>query len=79
MTIEELEQIAIAGLYRAYEVHEEPGSRGEEKVQKNQFGETALLVDVKAEEAVINALRTAHVPLRDLADPALHFGQTEES
>ncbi len=68
MTIEELEQIAISGLYRAYEVHEELGSQGEEKVQKNQFGETALLVDIKAEEAVINALRTAHVPIQLISE-----------
>jgi len=68
MRIEELEHAAISGLYIAYEVHEELGSRGEERAQKNQFGETALLVDIKTEEAVINVLRTAHVPIELISE-----------
>ncbi|MBA2391893.1 MAG: hypothetical protein H0V70_04030 [Ktedonobacteraceae bacterium] len=68
MTIEELERIAISGLRKAYEIHEELGFHGEEKIQKNQFGETALLVDIKAEEAVINTLRVMHVPIRLISE-----------
>ncbi len=68
MTVDELEQIAISALYRAYEVHEDLGSRGEVKLQKNQFGETALCIDIKAEEAVIDTLKTAHVPIRLISE-----------
>jgi fructose-1,6-bisphosphatase/inositol monophosphatase family enzyme len=62
------EQIVSSALRRAYEVHENLGVRGEELIQKNQFGETALRVDIEAEEAVINVLKENHIPMRVISE-----------
>jgi fructose-1,6-bisphosphatase/inositol monophosphatase family enzyme len=42
--------------------------RGEAKLQKNQFGETALLADIEAERAVISHLKDAHCPIRLISE-----------
>lgn len=63
MLIDELERIAKSGLYKANSIHDELGARGPEEVATNQFGETALLLDVMAEEVIIQALRDADVPI----------------
>jgi fructose-1,6-bisphosphatase/inositol monophosphatase family enzyme len=62
------EQIIFLALRRAYEVHENLGSRGEELIQKNQFGETALRIDIEAEEAVINVLKENNIPIRIISE-----------
>lgn len=62
-----IKEIAISALKKAYQVHEELGARGEEIVQKNQFGEMALRADVEMEEAVIKELKRlkdSGVPIR---------------
>ncbi len=68
MTTEELTRLAVSGLYKAYEAHEKLGPHGEERVYKNQFGENALVADIKAEEAVLDVLRLAHVPIRIVSE-----------
>lgn len=62
------ETITQSALLEAYKVHQALGLRGEELVQKNQFGETALRVDVEAEEAVIDFLKRENVPIRIISE-----------
>ncbi len=68
MTIGQLEKISITALNRAYKIHQELGAKGEELVEKNQFGDTALRVDIEAEKAVINTLKEAEVPIRIISE-----------
>ncbi len=68
MDIKQLEKIALNALKKAYQIHQELGASGEELVQKNQFGETALKVDIEAEKAVIDVLRKAKVPIRIISE-----------
>lgn len=62
------ETIIPLALHEAYKVHQALGSRGEELIQKNQFGETALRIDIEAENAVINFLREQNVPVRIMSE-----------
>lgn len=54
------------GLLNAYNVHESLGEDGVSAVEQNQFGETALVADVQAERALIDALQALqiHVSIR---------------
>jgi len=63
-----LEKFAVSGLQKAYQILEELGLAGEEKIQKNQFGETALRADIEAEEVVIDVLNAAHIPIRIISE-----------
>jgi fructose-1,6-bisphosphatase/inositol monophosphatase family enzyme len=65
---ERFEKIAIEGLSRALSIHDALGEAGEESVQKNQFGETALRVDVECEKAILDLLREAKVPIRVISE-----------
>lgn len=69
MNTSQLKKIAIDALNKAHQTHEELGVHGrQESVKKNQFGETALRVDIEAEEAVINTLREANLPIRIISE-----------
>lgn len=68
MTLEQLVRISITALYKAYRIHQQLGVDGEQSVQKNQFGETTLRIDIEAEKAVINTLRKANVPIRVISE-----------
>lgn|SRR3990167_508605 len=59
----EITNIAIQALSLAFLTHENLGAQGESLVEKNQFGDTALKMDVEAEKAIINALNEAGVPI----------------
>lgn len=72
--MERLKQIAVAGLQKAFEIHQSLGAEGEELVQKNQFGETALRVDIEAEKAILDFLRQANIPIRVISE---EHGTTE--
>jgi len=65
---ERFEQITLDGLRRALSVHDNLGESGEELVQKNQFGETALRVDIECEKAILDFLREARVPIRIISE-----------
>lgn len=56
----ELERQAVeavrGGLMASFDVHESLGAEGVSSMQQNRFGETALVADVRAEEAVLSAL-----------------------
>ncbi len=64
----ELKEVAIEALNKTYKVHEELGPKGEEKIQKNQFGETALKFDIEAERTVIDTLKQAKIPIRIVSE-----------
>ncbi|HXK35720.1 MAG TPA: inositol monophosphatase family protein [Candidatus Paceibacterota bacterium] len=63
-----LQVIMIEALQRAYRVHQDLGATGMDVVQKNQFGETALRVDVEIEKAIIAFLQARQVPLRLISE-----------
>lgn len=64
----DLEKIIIESLNRALYVHDSLGKTGEEIVQKNQFGDTALRVDVECEKAVLDFLRQEKIPIRVISE-----------
>ncbi|MES2315506.1 MAG: inositol monophosphatase family protein [Patescibacteria group bacterium] len=65
---EYLEGLVIAALERALGIHDNLGVSGEETVEKNQFGDTALRVDVECEEAVLNFLKEKNFPIRVISE-----------
>lgn len=56
------------GLLAAFDVHEKLGVEGVSDVQENRFGETALVADVKAEEAVLSVLSTIDARVEVLSE-----------
>ncbi|PIP23730.1 MAG: hypothetical protein COX90_02075 [Candidatus Nealsonbacteria bacterium CG_4_10_14_0_2_um_filter_38_17] len=62
--IEKIEEVAIGALRTTRQIHEELGTCGEETVQKNQFGENSLRMDVEAEKVIIDAFLKARIPIR---------------
>ncbi len=65
---ERFEQIALDSLGKALLVHDNLGEAGEELVQKNQFGETALRVDIECEKAILDFLKEMKVPIRVVSE-----------
>jgi len=61
-------EAVYAGLLNAFAVHESLGSEGVNSKQQNQFGETALVADVKAEEAVLAALYSVNARIEVLSE-----------
>lgn len=60
--------VALDALIATRQLHEQLGASGEETVQKNQFGETALRIDVECERTVIEALRASGLPIRVISE-----------
>ncbi len=46
----------------------ELGKKGQKEAEKNQYGETALIGDVEAEEVVIQTLRDFDIPIRVVSE-----------
>ncbi|MEX0877415.1 MAG: inositol monophosphatase family protein [Candidatus Spechtbacterales bacterium] len=65
---ERFEQTTVDSLRRALSVHDNLGEAGEELVQKNQFGETALRVDIECEKAILDFLKETGVPIRVISE-----------
>ena len=63
-TEEEIQKLAMVALFRSFKVHEDLGDRGKELVKKNDFGETALRIDIESELEILNVLREAKFPIR---------------
>lgn len=61
--LEYLQDVGISALQKTFQTHEELGPQGEEVVRKNQFGESALRMDIEAERAVLQALEEANLPI----------------
>ncbi len=59
----EIVETGITSLLQSYSVLEQLGKEGETRVQKNQFGDAALLADIKAEEVILQTFEQAHCPL----------------
>lgn len=78
---EDLEQIMHEALLKAYQHHIALGHSGTEKIEKNQFGETALRADIEAEQQVIETFRAHQLPIvviseeHGTVDLAQEFGQ----
>ncbi|MDO8408327.1 MAG: inositol monophosphatase family protein [bacterium] len=68
MSIEKIQSAVLRALQCAFERHEALGERGLEEVQKNQFGDTALRVDIEAEEAVLQSFTEHHIPVRVVSE-----------
>lgn len=64
----ELHKIGIEALTNAKRRHDELGDRGLQTVQKNQFGETALLGDIECERAIFEVLRRYKLPIRIISE-----------
>jgi fructose-1,6-bisphosphatase/inositol monophosphatase family enzyme len=67
-TKKNLTELGIKALQNAFAIHEELGSKGEESIKKNQFGETALRVDIEAENAVLETFKKENVPIRIISE-----------
>jgi myo-inositol-1(or 4)-monophosphatase len=65
---EKIKELGQAALLEALRIHDELGESGLEMVQKNQFGETALLADIEAEKAVIEYLKKMNLPIRLMSE-----------
>jgi fructose-1,6-bisphosphatase/inositol monophosphatase family enzyme len=65
---DKLAELGIKALENAYKIHEELRDKGLESIRKNPHGETALLMDIEAEKAVINTFRKAKAPLRIISE-----------
>ena len=63
-----LVQISLLALQRAFEVHETLGATGEQKVTKNAFGDTSLLIDIESEKAIIETFKDAKIPIRIISE-----------
>lgn len=63
-----LKQIVIDALYKAYEVHQSLGASGEEVVQKNQFAQVALRVDIECEQAVLQTLQENTLAIKVISE-----------
>ncbi len=68
--------IALEALEAAQQLHDRLGETGQETLQKNQFGETALRIDVECEQLVIKTFRASGIPIRIVSE---EHGVTELS
>jgi len=68
MDTEQIQNILLRALNCAHAKYLELGTAGLEEVQKNQFGETALRMDIEAEAAVINSFRADNFPVRVISE-----------
>lgn len=62
--IEKIEEVFISALGATRQVYEELGVYGKELIQKNQFGESSLRMDIEAEKTIINTFLKAGIPIR---------------
>lgn len=62
--LEKLLKEVVIALLKASETHDLLGIKGEELVQKNQFGDAAVRADIEAEKAVLDHLKSIELPIR---------------
>jgi fructose-1,6-bisphosphatase/inositol monophosphatase family enzyme len=67
-SIRHLRSIAVRALHSAFDRHVELAERGLEEIRKNQFGDTALRMDIEAEEAVLESLTKDRIPVRVISE-----------
>lgn len=73
-----IEEIAIKALWRSFQIHKKLGAAGLESVKKNQFKETTLRADIEQEQAVIDVLTEANIPIRIFSEEHGTFDIGEE-
>lgn len=66
--LEQARQVVTEGLRLAMEVHSSLGKRGEESLETNQFGDTALRVDIEIEKAILDYFRHAQLPIKVISE-----------
>jgi fructose-1,6-bisphosphatase/inositol monophosphatase family enzyme len=67
-SVDHLRTIVVRALQKAFERHSELGDRGLEEIRKNQFGDTALRMDIEAEEAVLESLSADRIAVRVISE-----------
>jgi fructose-1,6-bisphosphatase/inositol monophosphatase family enzyme len=67
-SLDTLSTVALAALRKSYQVHQNLGAAGEQLTKTNTYGETALKMDIEAEQAVIETLGKARVPIRIISE-----------
>ncbi len=65
---EEIEQIGLSALRKAYNVIFSLGESGKNKVRNNIHGEISLLADIEAEKAVLDTLKEYNLPIRIISE-----------
>lgn len=68
MDREDIMQIGNEALRHAHQVHDALGKKGEEIIQRNQYGDMALRADVEAEEAVLKVLQKHNLPVQVISE-----------
>lgn len=69
MQLSRIKEIGVEGLINARKRHDELGVRGAQKIPSpNQFGETALVVDIECEKAVFEVLKNNKFPIRIISE-----------
>lgn len=64
-----VEQEVLSALYAAHETYRSFSTQGIEYTgELNQWGDKALLIDVRAEEAVIESLKRSNLPIRIISE-----------
>lgn len=80
---EQIERLSLEALQMTYARYIALGEKGTDEVQKNQFGEIALKMDVEAERVIIDTFDEAQLAIRiiseehgvvDLSDNPLYLG-----
>ncbi len=66
--IEEMKLVMLRAFQSALEKHAALGARGLEEVRKNRFGDTALRMDIEAEEAVLESFSRDNFPVRVISE-----------
>lgn len=61
-------KVFMASLKNAHKRHNDLGAKGLERIQKNQFGENALLADIECEKAVIDTFSDSNLPVRIISE-----------
>ncbi|MEI8061634.1 MAG: inositol monophosphatase family protein [Candidatus Berkelbacteria bacterium] len=74
--LEEIKQLVIEALNISFKIHDSLGESGEEVIEKNRFGDTALKVDIDIESAIIDYLKKSGLSLQVISE---EHGTTEIS
>lgn len=77
---EQIEKISLYALHAAYQRIINLGAAGEETVEKNKFGDTALRADIEAEKAIIKIFESKDLPVKMLSEEhgEQDFGENQQ-
>lgn len=74
---EVITQALISGLKATHDLHESLAGSGTSDFKENQFGETALTMDVESEEKIINELKRINIPMYVVSEEHGQFSTGE--